>query len=490
MDQNKSKNLFGIKNPVWWTQEGDGTLFNTYYPVFSSSQMFPKYFPIGPKITMCFSINKKFVWVYDARDMIRISRRLISLVKKDSQYIPRLYKRWQKQVKDFYQVVNKINKFNWERLSNQEIVRWFRRFDKLYKIEYAPPLLPDYYHEYAEKLLLPKVQNHLKGLPINKQEEAYVSLLSPSKPSFVKEADWSLLRLSLLKKINKSKFLQALKKHTRDYYWLHNNYTYTKYLDEQYWLKELKKKDSRDAARIIKKEKVEFKKIKKDKAHYLKKLKLDKQTVLEIEILDFFSYWQDQRKKANMIANGIIDQFVRELSKRIKIDYWLLKHLTPEEFIAAALGGEIDKKLLAKRLRFSVSVILPNKINILAFPGAEELYKKMFPSNYRKSQVIKGVIANKGKVKGKVRVVTSSKQFSSFRPGEILVASMTRPDYAIILSKAAAIVTNEGGLTCHAAIASRELSIPCVIATKIATKVFKTGDLIEVDANKGRVKKL
>jgi len=65
---------------------------------------------------------------------------------------------------------------------------------------------------------------------------------------------------------------------------------------------------------------------------------------------------------------------------------------------------------------------------------------------------------------------------------------MTRPDMAPILKKAAAFVTNEGGITCHAAIVSRELNKPCIIGTKIATKVLKDGDTVEVNANNGVVK--
>ena len=67
---------------------------------------------------------------------------------------------------------------------------------------------------------------------------------------------------------------------------------------------------------------------------------------------------------------------------------------------------------------------------------------------------------------------------------------MTRPDYIAGMKKAAAIVTNEGGITCHAAIVSRELGIPCIIGTKIATQVFKDGDLVEVNANHGWVRKI
>ena len=67
---------------------------------------------------------------------------------------------------------------------------------------------------------------------------------------------------------------------------------------------------------------------------------------------------------------------------------------------------------------------------------------------------------------------------------------MTNPKYVVAMEKAAAFVTDEGGLTCHAAIISRERRIPCVMGTSIATKVFKTGDMVEVDADKGMVRKI
>jgi pyruvate,water dikinase len=65
---------------------------------------------------------------------------------------------------------------------------------------------------------------------------------------------------------------------------------------------------------------------------------------------------------------------------------------------------------------------------------------------------------------------------------------MTTPNYLIAMKRAVAFVTDEGGITCHAAIVAREMQKPCIIGTKIATQVLKDGDLVEVDANKGIVK--
>jgi phosphohistidine swiveling domain-containing protein len=103
---------------------------------------------------------------------------------------------------------------------------------------------------------------------------------------------------------------------------------------------------------------------------------------------------------------------------------------------------------------------------------------------------LKGVVASQGKAKGRVRVILRESEFHRFQEGEILVTAMTRPEYVPLMRTAIAIVTDEGGLTSHAAIVSRELKKPCVIGTKSATQVFKDGDEVEVNAETGIITKL
>lgn len=100
----------------------------------------------------------------------------------------------------------------------------------------------------------------------------------------------------------------------------------------------------------------------------------------------------------------------------------------------------------------------------------------------------KGQIASKGIVKGEVKLVFLTKDTGKVTESDILVSPMTRPDFLPAMKRAAAYVTDEGGITCHAAIVARELKKPCIIGTKIATRVLKDGDLVEVDASKGIVK--
>lgn len=101
--------------------------------------------------------------------------------------------------------------------------------------------------------------------------------------------------------------------------------------------------------------------------------------------------------------------------------------------------------------------------------------------------LFKGDGASPGIISGHVRILKSAKENSSIESGEILVATQTNPDYVPAMKKAVAIITDEGGRTSHAAIVSRELGIPAVVGTGVATKTLKTGDLVTVNGQTGEI---
>ena len=103
---------------------------------------------------------------------------------------------------------------------------------------------------------------------------------------------------------------------------------------------------------------------------------------------------------------------------------------------------------------------------------------------------LSGSVASAGYARGRAKVILQPDEFFKMEKGDILVTAMTTPEFVPLMHASAAIVTDIGGMLSHAAIISREIGKPCVIGTKIATKVFKDGDLIEVDADKGVVRKI
>jgi len=117
--------------------------------------------------------------------------------------------------------------------------------------------------------------------------------------------------------------------------------------------------------------------------------------------------------------------------------------------------------------------------------------------NHNLRPVLRGMPAYRGKAKGMARIVSGDgdimddktlvKNLAKIKPGDILVTEMTRPLFVIAMRKAAAIITDRGGILCHAAMVAREFKVPCIVNTKKATKILKNGQLILIDADKGIV---
>ncbi|PIU10954.1 phosphoenolpyruvate synthase, partial [Candidatus Kuenenbacteria bacterium CG08_land_8_20_14_0_20_37_23] len=119
----------------------------------------------------------------------------------------------------------------------------------------------------------------------------------------------------------------------------------------------------------------------------------------------------------------------------------------------------------------------------------DTIYGEFYDVQDKNIKIIKGYATFGGRVVGRVYNLASS---CESEPGRnfILVTGMTHPKDIMLVKKSKAIITDHGGVLSHAAIVSREMKKPCIISTKIATKVLKDGDLVEVNANQGIVKRL
>jgi phosphohistidine swiveling domain-containing protein len=126
----------------------------------------------------------------------------------------------------------------------------------------------------------------------------------------------------------------------------------------------------------------------------------------------------------------------------------------------------------------------------LTLKGVEKKYSILLEDQNKLTQTdqIKGKCAYPGKIEGKVRLILKKDKMSKLNDGEILVTTMTLPEMTPAINKSAAVITDEGGILCHAAIIAREMKKPCIIGTKFATKVLRDGDLVEVDGENGIVR--
>lgn len=225
---------------------------------------------------------------------------------------------------------------------------------------------------------------------------------------------------------------------------------------------------------------------------YLEKIEENKielkNTILKLGKLRF-----ELRKKSERLFYLLLGVLMKELGKRNQIKVADLLFYTFDELMGLLNDKKhVKNSVIKARSKGYVFVSLNKGYKIYTGKVFQKIYKEII-STPQDIKEIQGRVAMKGLSRGKVRLILHnkrniSKEVANFKKGEILVTEMTRPDTIMACKKASAIVTDEGGITSHAAILSRELGIPCVIGTHNATQVLKTGDLVEVNANKGIIK--
>lgn len=272
--------------------------------------------------------------------------------------------------------------------------------------------------------------------------------------------------------------------------WIHASYLCTPKLSEA---AELRKKLLNDLGGIgqIKKEREGIKKeISKNKVLSKKFEKnLSKKLSKLFNFVKISLSLRDTRKESSFKGITVLSNAIREIFVRIGLDEEDIVNARGEDF-----ENNLDKKsnyggIIAKRKKGAI-IYFSRKKNFEEYGDYDKTKEYIFKQIDKEvnSNVLKGSSAFPGIVKGRAKVVLNQKGFAKFNKGEILVTSMTRPEFVPLMKKALAIITDEGGITCHAAIISRELKIPCIIGTKNATRLIKDDDLIEVDANHGVVK--
>ncbi len=203
-------------------------------------------------------------------------------------------------------------------------------------------------------------------------------------------------------------------------------------------------------------------------------------------VLYFFQKMTELRDKRKA-SHGILMTAMKKLLKDISIKTGI--EMEAMETLAYWENPLQARDELIKRTKGVLTIGSEKGFYFVTGKKAEE-YRKRFEDSIVHSGELRGTTAMKGKASGTVKVIRKISDFDKFEKGNILVTSMTRPEFVPIIEKAAAIVTDEGGITSHAAIVSREMKKPCVIGVQTATKVLKDGDFVEVDATNGVVKKI
>jgi len=286
-------------------------------------------------------------------------------------------------------------------------------------------------------------------------------------------------------KMEKDIFRLTDKVLVKKYGWLNVYNPFEKSYNKKYFLnlrKKLNKKKILDQYK-------NFAKSKKDFSNFIKTVK-DKKLKKKIEIVHEFAWLKTDRVDVWKQAQFFAQPFYEYLGKQLGISLRVATNMTIEEglnYLNSDTKPDL-KELTQRNKGLFAYYYKKDNIYFISTVKNNRWLKKI--SSHDKNTIVKGSVACQGKVRGIVKIVTTEKDLKKITSKDIFVAKFTYPVFTPYMLKAKAVVTDDGGLTSHAAIIAREYKKPCIVGTQFATKIFKDGDLIEVDADKGIIKKI
>ncbi len=373
------------------------------------------------------------------------------------------------------------------KIPTEELIETIEDFLQLYKYAVGPIGLPTT----IDLLLDEKIVEMLEKEGFNDVEQSFNKIAISKKSIETNQEHLDLLDLAIkLKGISSdsAKFIGLVEKHSKKYGWVRSTLLQIHPYDSQKIIDEIKsiKDPEKEKERLLKQRAEQVKSAKE----IIEKIKSSEGKALA-RFLQKAVYYRTARlewlNKACYLSKPLLDQAAHILG----IKYDELIYLLPEEIIQGLKAGqlELDPKTICERMK-GYAFVSDNNVENILFTGKElEKLKQQF-SKSEEGDMIQGMVTCKGKVEGRAKIIKDRRDLAKIEDGDVLVTRLTTPDFIVAMKKAVAIVTDLGGITSHAAIVSRELGKPCIVGTGNATKVFKDGDMVEIDANKGIVRKI
>ena len=449
--------------------------------IYAFAQRFHKHYDA------CFSFVKdeESQW-YMANDKIEEMRSwVLKQAKNNPERVFELHELWKKDWEIYLGLAEEIKSTDLSKLNKEEFYQLFEKFFKQYVLVGSIAYITDCFISTGEKdWLEEQIKEEVK------EKNKLRTLTSPVHLSFTLEAEYQLLRAAV--DLSKGKDIkEELKELENNFHWIQNNYYNVYYVTKEEFLKKIEMivAEHSDVEFLLKEKKEHLERIKKDREEVINSLGLSDYTKNILKIARLFTKWKDVRKSGVYIGMYYFDLFLEEVAK--KTDY-SKEELTFAVFneVKDILGGKNIKEELAERKKQCFFAVTTEGYFICSGKDADKYFTLTKNKSNQNITELRGVVASSGYACGRVRIIKKTSEMKDFQTGEILVTNQTTPEFVPIMKKAAAVITEQGGITSHAAIVSRELKVPCIIGTKIATTALMNGENVEVDANNGIVRRL
>jgi len=484
-----------IKNKLnrleWYLQGAAIKPFYIAYPIYACShfKVFGK--PIKPKYEISVFLKGNFMSDYiSTRSLKKVAYFYFNKQRKNKKFIYQLDKNWKENdVLPFLKSLKEYSSLNFSDLNLKQLFSEFKAFTKIYSDLWSEVIFLDGFDYCGEEILEKALKKASKEI---KPAELEI-LLTPPRPSWLQRERLELLgiaeRILKNRKLLKVIIKEKLQAHSAKYHWLHNDFASVIYLNPDYFYKNLlsllKDRNKLRAEREMRKNLTE---LKRKKEKIIKKYKLSAETKNTLNFLSILGNLRDERKSYNQMAGVALKKFANAFAQKAKLDIKIIENSFFWEIKDILKLTSVDKRRILYRFKgilFFVGLGKEKKEYYGKEAGALNLFLGKLISQKKD---LKGMAAYRGIARGEVKIIKGKNDFYKMKKGNILVAPNTRPEYVPIMKMAGAIISEEGGITCHSAIVARELKIPCIVGVQGVMLLLKDGDMVEVDANNGLVK--
>lgn len=407
---------------------------------------------------------------------------------------------------DLIKFGQKIAKVNLDRLSNLEILKIFQIFVKKYGKSWA--FVFDGY--WSIEVLTNELMSQLYKIS-NNVEDDFINLATLTQETYITERQKKSLNIASeiyrnkglrqifakkraqeIKKLLPTSLEQRIKRVYKQYKWMGTQFLLGKMLEIEDFIEEVKFMVEKNPIKALRRLDIERTHAIKEFHKTVKRLKIKGYLLRLVQELKKASFQRTEELKYSITGEYYFILFLKEVAKRLGLTFGQIIYMTSEEIESyLKLKKRVRqplKKVISSRRKEYALLLLNGKRYVLTGKEINQIRDESeFDENAKE---IKGDIASGGKASGVVKVILNTNELDKVKKGNILVTLMTTPDYIMAMNRSAAIITNDGGITCHAAVISRELGIPCIIGTKFATRILKDGDQVEVDADQGIIKVL
>lgn len=425
----------------------------------------------------------------EANQKSRLAKSAITYSQTHPQFLLQLMRRAYVEHQVTLNRWRQIHQTNFDGAGDRELSRQFKQYvNELlsFGIYVSLPLfVEDYLEDNLRTGLNDKFGTRLA-------QKYFNTITTPAKNNSVITEELALLNLAAQAHFNQ----ESLRKHQDQFSWMANTGYFGTYYSYQYYLGRLRTMRSQNPKLRLKKLLAERQSQKNDFNRLLKQLKNDRELYLLAETANEAVFFRSWRTELYYGSAPYVVPLFKAIAKHLDLRTYQQLYWFYWTEINDALTGKnpLNKTLIEQRRTNYVMLSgLKGKFYFADGTAAATISKdfiKRTKSQTGYGKLLKGAPAYPGRVIGTVCLVPSVRQLIKVKRGSVLMTHATNINFTPALKKVAAIVTEEGGILSHAAMISRELRIPCIIGTKIATQVFKDGDLVEVDANSGIVKKL